>query len=170
MITHSLIAILYDYHYWANARLLRACEALTPEQWDKSLGPSWDSVHGLVAHMLAAEIIWLSRWQGESPRALSQAADFPTLSEARQAWAKVEANLRAFVADCDDARLNEPLTYTNTRGETHTLMLGHLMLHVANHGTHHRGELAAMLTMLNVTHPEEDLLIYVLEQRRAGRL
>jgi uncharacterized damage-inducible protein DinB len=165
MITLSTLHLLYDYHYWANARLLRPCEALTPEQWDRSLGHSWDSVHGLAVHMLAAETIWLARWQGESPHALRKPAEFPTLGDVRREWDRVEADMRAFLEECSDARINEPLTYTNTRGETHTAMLGHLMLHVANHGTHHRGELAAMLALLNVVHPEEDLLFYVLEQR-----
>jgi uncharacterized damage-inducible protein DinB len=165
MITQSTLAFLYDYHYWANARLLRPCEALSAEQWDKSLGHSWDSVHGLVVHMLAAETIWLARWKGGSPKALRRAAEFPTLADVRRAWDALEADMRAFVAGCDDAQLNQPLTYTNTRGEAHTAMLGELMLHVANHGTHHRGELAAMLALLNVVHPEEDLLFYVLEQR-----
>ncbi|MGH2521990.1 MAG: DinB family protein [Anaerolineales bacterium] len=39
------------------------------------------------------------------------------------------------------------------------------MLHVANHGTHHRGELAAMLALLNAPHPEDDLLDYFIEGR-----
>jgi uncharacterized damage-inducible protein DinB len=38
------------------------------------------------------------------------------------------------------------------------------MAHLANHGTHHRGELAAMFAMLAAPHPEDDWLIYLLSQ------
>jgi uncharacterized damage-inducible protein DinB len=34
--------------------------------------------------------------------------------------------------------------------------LWQLLGHVANHGTHHRGELAAMFAMMEAPHPEED--------------
>jgi uncharacterized damage-inducible protein DinB len=36
------------------------------------------------------------------------------------------------------------------------------MGHLANHGTHHRGELAAMFALLEAAHPEEDWYLYFL--------
>ncbi len=165
MITRSTLNLIYDYHYWITRRLLAACEALTPEQWTHSHGHSWDSVHGLVTHMLTAEIIWLARWQGVSPTTLRRKEELPTLADVRREWAVVESDVRAFLAACNDPRLNQPLTYTNTRGEQFTVILGQLMLHLANHGTHHRGELVAMLALLERPHPEDDLLWYLLEQR-----
>ena len=165
----STFITLYDYHYWANARLLGACESLTPEQWDRPLGPSWGSVRSLLVHMLGAEMIWLARWQGESPAALLRPEEFPTLGDVRQAWAQVEAEMRVFISQCDDARLNGDLSYTNTKGVSYTSLLAQLMLHVANHGTHHRGELAAMLTLLDMPHPEDDLLYY-LREKQASRV
>lgn len=168
MITLSTLTLLYDYHYWANARFLAACEALTPEQWGRSLGHSFDSVHGLLAHLLAAETLWLSRWQGVSPTSLRQPEEFPTLADMRREWAVVEANLRGFLDQCDDLSLNCDLSYTTTKGEPHVQLLGELMLHVANHGTHHRGELAAMLALLGMPHAEDDLLYYLRERRKIG--
>jgi uncharacterized damage-inducible protein DinB len=161
IVPKSTLALVYDYHYWMNAQMLAACEALTPEQWNRPLGHSWGNVHGLLAHMLAAEVIWLKRWQGESPRSLRQPEEFPTLEDLRRAWAELELEVRAFVAGCDDARLARDFSYTNTRGQAFSLPLGPVMLHVANHGTHHRGELVAMLAMLDVPHPEDDLLRYL---------
>lgn len=169
MVTQSTLILLYDYHYWITHQLLEACQALTPEQWTRSQGHSWDSVHGLVTHMLTAEMIWLARWQGSSPAGLRRKEELPTLGEVRREWAMVEQDMRAFLATCDDLRLNQPLTYTNTRGEQFTVRLGHLMLHLANHGTHHRGELVAMLALLGVPHPQDDLLWYLLEEPSRAR-
>ncbi|MBI4772019.1 MAG: damage-inducible protein DinB, partial [Chloroflexi bacterium] len=36
-----------------------------------------------------------------------------------------------------------------------------------NHSNHHRGELAAMLALLNVPHPEDDMLYYFREGARS---
>lgn len=164
MVTLSTVRFLYDYHYSMNTKMLTACEALTPEQWDQPLGHSWGSVHSMLAHMLAAEIIWLARWKGDKPTTLPRAESFPALTDVRRAWSAVEAELRAFLADCDETRLQADFTYTNTRGRTVTVPFGPLLLHVVNHGTHHRGELAAMLTVLDVPHPEDDLLYYLIER------
>ena len=164
MMTQASIQFFFEYHYWATAHLLTACEALTPEQWNLKHGHSWDSVHGVLAHMLGAEIIWLTRWRGVSPTALLGAADFPTLAEVRYRWAEIEREGRAFIMECDDARLARPFAFSDTKGNPYSLPLGPVMLHVANHGTHHRGEVAAMLALLNVPHPEDDLIKYIREQ------
>ena len=109
-----------------------------------------------------------SRWRGESPRVLRQSAEFPTLADLRRAWAEVEAGIRDFIRGCDDARLAADLTYTNTKGGKFTLPLGHLMLHLANHGAHHRGELVSMLAVIQIPHPETGLLGYFIEKARGG--
>jgi uncharacterized damage-inducible protein DinB len=158
------VHLLYDYHYWRVRRLLDACEALTPRQWDEPLGPSWGSVHAVLAHMLAAEKIWLGRWKGVSAGALLAAEAVPTLAAVRQAWKGVEKELREFLKACDPARLKADLTYTNTKGKSFTLPLGGLMVHVVDHATHHRGELVTMLSLLGIPHPDDGLVGYLIER------
>ncbi len=157
----ATIKLLFDYHYWANANCLRACETLTTEQWDKPLGPSWGSVHSLLTHMLAAEYIWVARWEGNSKVGHFKPEDYPALANLRVRWAIIETRARTFIAQCDDARLAADLNYQTTKGDPQAQPLGDLMLHLTNHGTHHRGELAALLTLLGVPHPEDDLLFYL---------
>jgi uncharacterized damage-inducible protein DinB len=158
------LRLLYDYHYWRTHRLLDACEALTLRQWDEPLGASWGSVHAVVAHMLAAEQIWLGRWKGTSAGALMAAEAVPTLANVRRAWKQLEKDLREFLERCDEKRLQTKLTYTNTRGKTFSLPLGGQMLHVVDHATHHRGELVTMLALLTIPHPEDSLVGFLIEQ------
>jgi uncharacterized damage-inducible protein DinB len=162
MLTITTLQFVYDYHYWMTRQMLGACEALRLEQWSQPMGHSWGSVHGVVVHMLAAELIWYARWQGQTPTRLAQADDYPTLAAVRTAWEPLEAKMRAFIAQCDEARLQADLNWVNTRGQAFAAPLGQVMLHVANHGTHHRGELVGMLALLDVPHPEDDLLWYIL--------
>jgi uncharacterized damage-inducible protein DinB len=144
--------------------MLAACDSLTMEQWSRSLGHSWGSVHGLLTHMFAAEVIWLARWKGTSPRALHQPAEFPTFAELEKAWMKTEIEMMEFVGSLTEKSLTQDITYTSTRGEKYTYPLGQLVLHLANHSNHHRGELAAMLAILNVQHPEDDMIFYYREK------
>ncbi len=164
MTTLATIKLLYNYHYWRTERILNSCESLTTQQWDQSLAPSWGSIHGLLAHMVASEMIWMGRWKGVSATALMSPDEVPTFKDVRAKWALTELELRDFIEQCNEANLSKDLTYTNTKGKTYTLPLGSLMVHVVDHATHHRGELVAMLTILGVPHPDDGLLSYLIEQ------
>ncbi len=153
---------LYEYNRWANGLMLEAAAALTSEQLFYEHGHSWGSVHGVLVHMMGAEWLWLHRWQGESPKTMLRSEDFPTLDVIRSHWGELEGDLRDFVDGQTEESLARLVTYTNTKGNVFTLLLWQLMAHLANHGTHHRGELAAMFALLGVSHPEDELYRYYL--------
>ena len=153
---------LYDYHYWANQRVLEAAAALSEEQLHQPHHHSWGSVYGVLLHMFNAEWIWLQRWKGGSPSAFPEAAQYPTLVDLQKAWDELQAEMLSFLAGQDEDGLQRIVTYTTTRGQSYQLPLWQMLAHVANHGTHHRGELAAMFAEMNVPHSEEDMNHYFL--------
>jgi uncharacterized damage-inducible protein DinB len=53
-----------------------------------------------------------------------------------------------------DADLPRVVEYKNTRGQAFRAPLGVLLQHVANHATHHRSEIATMLTILSGSPPD----------------
>ena len=152
---------LYDYNYWANKRYLAVAETLTEEQFSRKQGHSWDSVHRVLVHMLSSERMWPQRWRGEKSTFLDP-KDFPAFVSVREYWMEVENNMRLFLAEQTEQSLLREITYTNPREETFTLPLWQMMAHVPNHNTHHRGELAAMFTLMNIPHPEEEAVQYFL--------
>jgi uncharacterized damage-inducible protein DinB len=152
---------LYDYNYWANKRYLAVAESLSEEQLFRKQGHSWDSVHAVLIHMMSSERMWPQRWRGEKGSFLD-AKDFPSIASVCEYWVEVEQNLRAFLAEQSEDSLLRPVTYTNPKGETFTLPLWQMMVQPANHNTHHRGELAGMFALMNVPHPEEEIVQYFL--------
>jgi uncharacterized damage-inducible protein DinB len=76
----------------------------------------------------------------------------------------VEKNMLAFIAEQTQDSLLHSITYTNPKGETFTLPLWQMVVQPPNHNTHHRGELAAMFALMNVPHPEEEIVQYFLVQ------
>lgn len=159
----SYLTEIYAYNYWANKRYLAVTETLPQQQLFLKHGHSWESVHAVLVHMMSSERMWPQRWRGEKGEFLD-AQDFPTALSIREYWLNVEENMLAFLASQTEGSLGNPTTYTNPKGETFTLPLWQMMAHVPNHNTHHRGELAAMFALMNVPHPEEEMVQYFLNK------
>ena len=152
---------LYEYNFWANKRYLGVAESLTQEQLFRKQGHSWDSVHAVLVHMMSSERMWPARWRGEKVSFLNP-GDFPSIGSVREYWAGVEQNMRGFFAEQTEESLQRPVTYTNPKGETFTLPLWQMAVQPPNHNTHHRGELAAMFALMEIPHPEEEIVQYFL--------
>lgn len=156
------IRTLFDYDRWANQRLCEAVVALPHETADREIGFqfSFPTLKGMLSHILGAHIVWLGRWRGASPAAVPSGKDFIDLAVLRARWDQAEADLTAFVVGLSEADLARTIHYKNTQGQAFALPLGSLMQHLVNHGTHHRSEVATMLTMLDVSPPSMDLVVY----------
>jgi len=154
------IQMLYAYNRWANAQVLGASAELTQEQFTKDLSSSHRSVRDTLAHVLAAEWIWLRRWQGVSPKALFDPEGFPDLGSLRERWAGIEREQADFVKAVTDESLREVIAYTNTKGEEWRYPLWQMMQHVVNHSTYHRGQVATMLRQLGADPVPTDFLVF----------
>ncbi len=163
MIPVDTLRELFDYNYWARDRQLEACAALTQEQFLRPMGNSYSSLRDTLAHLVAAEWIWLERWLGRSPTRLEAedyaAAKFPTLGAVRDRWRAVERDMRAYLAGLQDPALERSLNYTNLKGERRTYPLWQTLLHVANHQTYHRGQITTLLRQLGAAAPAIDFLV-----------
>lgn len=152
---------LYEYNYWANKRYLAVAETLTTEQLFRKQGHSWDSIYAIFVHIMSSERMWQQRWRGENGTFLTP-QDFPTAASIREYWVEVEQNMRGFIAKQTEQSLLNNITFTNPKGETFTLPLWQMVIQPPNHNTHHRGELAAMFALMNIPHPEEEVVQYYL--------
>ena len=163
MNVREYIAHVYNYGSWANRRYLDVADGITDEQLHGEQGHSWGSVHSVLVHMLSSETVWLKRWHGDSPKAHLDPKDFRSLRILRDQWTAVENEMRAFIRLQTEDSLVAPVDYSNFRGEKFRVPLWQLLMHVPNHETHHRGELAAMFALMNVAHPEDEVVQYFLD-------
>ena len=163
--TPTELATLIDYHYWARDRILAAVEPLPAEQFLRDLGSSFSSVRDTVSHLHGAEWVWLSRLQGESPTALLPHERFPDLAAVRTAWAESEAGLRTLVAGLDAAGLDRTLDYRLLNGTPGRSRVWHIVQHLVNHATYHRGQVTTMLRQLGAPSPKpQDLIAFYRER------
>lgn len=157
----EMIRTLYNYNAWANRRVLDTAARLSPEQLQATMGTSFDSIHATLVHVMGAQWIWLSRWQGTSPTALFNPADYPDLAVIRRRWDEIERDTQAFVQALNEAGLARLVNYRDTRGSPFAYPLWQLMLHQVNHATQHRSEVAMVLTEFGYSPGGLDLTRYL---------
>lgn len=162
------IGLVFDYNYWANARILETARALDAAQFTAPAGLSHGSVRGTLVHLLAAETVWRQRCQeGLSPSTMLAETDVPTLPALEARWAEEERRVRAWLPSLDDRALGATVAYKNTKGVPGEGVLWQILVHVVNHGTQTRSEAAVALTRFG--HSPGDLDLFLFLRRRGPR-
>ncbi len=158
---------LYEYNEWANLRTLESLQSLSIDQFKRSLGGSFSSIRDTLSHLVNAEWIWCRRWQGESPRTFPKSDSYIDVAALRARWAEVRNEQAAFLAKLASPDLRRPVTYVNLKGETWTYVLEDTLVHLANHSTYHRGQVATLLRQVGAVPLATDYLVFLDGKRQA---
>jgi uncharacterized damage-inducible protein DinB len=154
--TKDDIQLLYEYDRWANNRVLHVVSKLTVEQFTRDLGGSFHSVRDTLVHIVSGEWIWLAYWKETSHSsafladlrkrrdALFDPGVFPNVAAVHLKWAEIEKEQVEFVNHLTNESLERMLPLRTTQTS-----LAHLMQHLANHSTYHRGQVALMMRQLD---------------------
>jgi uncharacterized damage-inducible protein DinB len=151
---------LYTYNAWANARFFEAVAGLDPGRRAAPVVSSFPSVLATLGHIVGAEWIWLSRWQGTSPAASPDWLESPTLEALRARLSRVESERAGFLSGLAEADLQRPVAYRTLDGTAHSTRLLDLLLHLVNHSTYHRGQLTTLLRQAGGAPPATDYVVY----------
>ena len=151
-----------DYTSWATHKLLDTASRLSLDQLNRDFGTSDRSVLGTLVHTFAADRIWLYRVTGgENPGFVSEAdRSFAVLSEK---WPQVLDRWKHWGQGLTDESVKVNITYQDLKGNTWTQPVWQILLHLVNHGTHHRGQVSGFLRSLGQTPPATDLIYYYRE-------
>jgi len=157
---------LYAYHRWANRRLFDHASSLGEELVSRDVGRqfSYTTVRRMFGHLYGADWIWLARWKGVATTTVP-GDEFKTLASIRAPWDELEREQRSFVAGLAPADLERVIEYRNQEGRELRAQLFPLLQHVANHATHHRSEIATMITMIKGSPPDSGLNTYLLAKQ-----
>ena len=158
----ELIRGIWGYHWWGNRKLFDEATALGEETATKEIGKqfSFPTLKGMLAHIYGADQIWLARWKGESPTKFYGDSDFASLGDLRTKWDALEAEQQAFVTALGTEDLKRTLDYKATDGKPYAQPLWQLLHHVVNHATHHRSEIATMVTMIKGSPASTDMVLF----------
>jgi len=136
---HEHFQRLLAYDEWANREALASLAASIP--------PPPHSLR-LLAHIVAAERLWLGRLQ-EDRKAVVVWPDL-TLDECAAQLAELPRLWQDQSRGLTPARLAQPIAYTNTKGEQWTNTVGEILTHVVLHSAYHRGQIASDLRAVSL--------------------
>ena len=142
---------LYAHLRWADERALEALRAAPGTQAAPALQ--------LLGHILGAEQVWLARLN----RRPATVAVWPELAldECVELAAATHRELEALLTVLSDADLRRDVPYTNSAGQHFRSTRLDILLHVALHGTYHRGQVAQLIRQGGGTPAPTDYIAFV---------
>ena len=125
-----------------------------------------------LVHIVGCEWTWLACWKEPSPSSafvtdawtrhkdLFNPKAFPDFAAVQIKWAEVEREQIEFVNGVTDESMRRMLPVRDKQ-----ISLAHLMQHLANHSTYHRGQVAFMMRRLDAEPLATDFAMFVMEGR-----
>jgi len=158
---------LYDYGYWANAKLFDVLARLTPDEFTRCVAGGHASVRNTLVHILSAEWGWLDRVGGWPRPERLKPESYPTPASLIEQWGKVEGKMNEFLASITAEQLDEIVEFSIGR-DSFRQERGQLLRHSTTHSVHHRGQVSLMIRELGKTPGNFDLLFYSEEAGRSA--
>lgn len=144
------------YSQSASAKLLEFARTLPSEHITRQIGNSHGTLLGAFQHIYYADRVWLARLEGK-PQPFEDPAPGPSLEDLEKVWLPLLDRFAAFAAACDPGAT---LRYTNLKGDPFERLIWQIVLHVVNHGTYHRGQIASIMRQLGHQPPATDLIYH----------
>lgn len=139
---------LFKYDAWANSKIFKCLS-------DQSIED--ERILTLFGHILAAQYVWLGRIVTE------KVPSFPLW----QGWHLND--FKPLVKDLGDRwvaalgahkNLQDTISYKTMKGVPFTARLDHILTHVCNHGTYHRGQITMLVRDKGFEPVSTDYVLY----------
>jgi uncharacterized damage-inducible protein DinB len=148
-----------EYTTWASKRLVDAVAGLSQEQLTRDFQTADHSILGTLAHVYAADRVWLARVTNAPAAPFITDAD-RNLSVLLHDWPALLERWRQWASSLTDENTVANISYKDLKGNPYTQPLWQIVLHVVNHGTHHRGQVSGFLRALGHQPPPLDLMAF----------
>lgn len=143
---------LFAFNDWARDALMKSAAALSAGQLDRKFEMGPGSLRNTLNHLCVVEGVWLDRWQGRQPT-YRVSGDGIEMAPLWDEWRDTSGRRNSFLAGVKESDLTKELTYINLKGERLTFPIGAMLLHVCNHGSHHRAQVLNMMRHVGAEMP-----------------
>ena len=124
---------LYQFNHWANVRVLTTLKQQNVRD---------EKILSLWGHYLAAQFLWLYRIKGLPAPDYKLWGNY-SFEQLEKMSVEVDALWLEFVNGHAD--FNRELTYKNYVGDSYTNNVEMIMIHLVNHCSYHRAQIALLL-------------------------
>ncbi|MEJ0030096.1 MAG: DinB family protein [Bacteroidota bacterium] len=139
---------LYRYNEWANRRVLGAIERQNV---------STEKILSIFSHQLSANFLWLHRIKGLPPPDVELWKTYP-IDRLRKMVDDGSKQWLEYIDSTDN--FNRVLKYKNYVGDYYESNVEHIMMHLVNHGSYHRGQVALLLRQNGFEPINTDFITY----------
>jgi uncharacterized damage-inducible protein DinB len=156
--TKKLLIMMAEYHKWAYEQLFDSLQKVSDQAYfNREMKLFFGSIHGTLNHLCLVDQLWYSRFLNQpfSVKCLDQEL-YRNRSELKTAILQGAEQWISYVKQAS-VELSSPKVYKNTKGIENHFLPATTLLHVFNHGTHHRGQITTALTILGFTFEPLDL-------------
>lgn len=140
---------LYQYNAWANRRVIGCLErqAVTDEK-----------IVSIFAHCVAANFIWYNRFMGLPKSDYKLWGGGYTIADLKKMVEEANELWMSFI-DSNNS-FDRVLKYHNYVGDYYENNIQDIMIHLVNHGSYHRGQVAVLLKERGYEPVNTDLITY----------
>lgn len=140
---------LYEYNIWANNLF---SDVLKSQPFENQ------QIEKLFSHISNAQFVWLDRIK-PLEREVPGIWELQPLHEAIELIKEGSSLWLDFIYSQEE--YESVVSYKNSKGDKFETRLSDILTHVANHGTHHRGQIATLLRQEDIDPPSSDFIFYV---------
>jgi len=139
---------LYQYNAWANNRVINCLSR-------QNIGD--EKILNIMGHIVAAQFLWLHRIKGLPPANVKLWGEYSLVQVTKMAEEAGKLWLE-FVESTDN--FNRELTYNNYLGEPYINNVEMIMIHLVNHSSYHRAQVALLLRQKGYEPINTDFITY----------
>ena len=155
---------LAAYNAWANQRLYDVCAELPADTYHAERPAFFRSIHGTLNHILIGDRMWIGRIIGvDSGLKQLDAILYPDIDSLRQARETEDRRIIDIVDELSEPDFQRNYSYQTLTFGPLSSPLWHMLDHLFNHQTHHRGQVHDQLMQTPVAPPPLDLMYYLRE-------
>lgn len=140
----------FDYNDWANNKILISLQ---------QAGIKKGRIINIYSHILTAQVIWLLRIRG-LPTSPFPIWEEYKINELESMSEESSTNWKNYLDEHEMETFEEMIHYSNTQDRTYESTIREIIIHVLNHSTYHRGQIAMMLREMNIEPPVTDFIAY----------
>ncbi len=167
MSTTSLLLSLYQCKAWANRELFAQIEKIDLHSQEKER----HAVIRLMNHIYVVDQIFAAHLSGKTHSFTGvNTPETPELASLQAGVTALDQWYVQLVQGLDDSVLAEKISFTFTDGLAGCMSREEMLLHVAMHGSYHRGGVGKMLMQLPITPPRELYTSFLHQQQPERRL
>jgi uncharacterized damage-inducible protein DinB len=155
-----VIQELLRYKAWANDLIFAALAKLPEPELTAPRPIVFGSILRTMNHTYSMDVVWQANLEGR-PHGFTtrNPPTSPPFVELREAQKRIDDWYVAYAGSMHNEE--EAVRFTFIGGGPATLTRRDILLHVVNHGTYHRGNVAAMMYQLGIAPPTTDLPVYL---------